>query len=103
VKQQADVIVKRLFYAAESPNLRACQAIAAPIVGAWHVTYGYNDIMGYWVRFEHADYDAMKFSVQMFGDIADFLYTSHDHHFTRQDLIGCLLAVDAQANKKLPK
>ena len=98
MKPQSDVIATRLF--------RACEAIAAPILGAWSVTYGYNDMMGYWVRFSPHDMDAFAFAGLYFDRTAmidGVLYTSHDCGFTRQDLIGCLLSVDAQAGKKLPK
>jgi hypothetical protein len=103
MKPQADVIVKRLFFAAEAPNLRACQAIAAPTFGKWEVQYGYNEMMGYWVRFEPHDNLAKVFLEKYIPGWEFILYASHDCGFTREDLIGCLLAVDAQAGKKLPK
>jgi len=105
MKPQADIVATRLFRACEAPNLRACQALAAPIVGKWQVQYGYNEMMGYWVRFSPFDMEAGAFASLYFGSYAldGILYTSRECGFTRVDLIGCLLAVDAQAGKKLPK
>lgn len=110
MKAQADVIATRLFRACEAPNLRACQSIAAPILGAWRVQYGYNDMLGYWIRFEAADNDALEFMYRFFDQwmsreqmLDGLLFTSHEWGFTRQDLVGCLLSVDAQAGMKLPK